>query len=122
MYLVYQNQGPITLQVISLDRFNNLPLMKKITLVSRTVRVKKFKPDTHMDSGLMYCVYRYQGQGPITLGVTSVDMFYNLPIMKFFRYIFLRNYVSCKAETWYTYRQCTDASFILESGLRAYAS
>ena len=41
--------------------------------------VKKLKPDTHMDSGLMYCVYWNQGQGPITFGVKSCGRFYNLP-------------------------------------------
>ena len=37
------------------------------------------KLDTHIDNGLMYRVYRNQGQGPITLGFTSFDRFNNLP-------------------------------------------
>ena len=36
------------------------------------------KLGSHMDSGLMYCVYWNQGQGPITFGVQSHDRFYNL--------------------------------------------
>ena len=37
VYRVYQNQdqGPITLRVIHLDRFYNLPLMKKILHLSQ---------------------------------------------------------------------------------------
>ena len=30
-----------------------------------------------MDSGLMYLVFRIQGQGPITRGIKSLDRFYN---------------------------------------------
>ena len=36
------------------------------------------------------------GQGPITLGVMSLDMFSNLAILENFRNIFLRNYESQK--------------------------
>ena len=39
------------------------------------------KLDTYMDNGLMYYVYQNQGQKLITLGVTSLDRFYNLPLM-----------------------------------------
>ena len=57
-----------------------LPLMKNfVTLFSRTVRVTKLKPGTHMDSGPMYCVYQNQGQELTTLRVKSLDRFYNLP-------------------------------------------
>ena len=83
MYRVYQNQGqgPITLGVTSLDRFYNLPFIKKnfVTDFSRTMKVVKLKLGTHMDNGLMYCVYQNQEQGPITLRITSFDRFYNLP-------------------------------------------
>ena len=37
------------------------------------------KLDTHIDNRLMYRVYQNQGQGSITLGVTSFDRFNNLP-------------------------------------------
>ena len=47
-----------------------------ITLFSRTVRLTKLKPGTHMGSGLMYCVYQKQGQGSITQGIKSHDRFY----------------------------------------------
>ena len=91
---VYRNQGQelITLGVTSLDRFYNLPLMKFFfTLFSRTVRVTNLKPSIHMDNGLMYYVYRNQGQGPMT-GVKSHDRFQILSAVKSFHYRFLTNY------------------------------
>ena len=48
-------------------------------LFSRTVKVTKLKPGTHMDRELMYCVNQNQGQGHINLGLKSFDRFYNLP-------------------------------------------
>ena len=86
------------------------------------MKAVKLKLGTHMDNGLMYLVYRNQGQGPITLVVTSLDMFYNLLLMKNFRYRFLRNYESCKVETSYTHGQWADVSCVPESGPRAYNS
>ena len=83
-----------------------------VTLFSGTVTFTKLKIGTHIPTGLMYCVYLNQGQGPITLGVTSLDRFYFLPLMKIFCYTFLRNYESCKIETWYTHGQWTDVSCI----------
>ena len=82
----------------------------------------KLKLGTHIPSGLVYCVYWNQGQGPITLGVTSLDRFYNLPLMKNFSYRFLRNYESCKVETWYKLGQWADVSCLPESGARAHNS
>ena len=49
---------------------------------SGTMKAVKLKRSTHMDSGLMYCVYRNQSQRPITFGVKSHDKFYNLPFVK----------------------------------------
>ena len=81
------------------------------------------KLGTNVNNGMiMYCVYRKQGQGPITLGVTSFDRFYNLPLLKNFRYRFRRNYESCKLKTWYTHGQWAAVSYIPESGLRPYNS
>ena len=62
------------------------------------MKAVKLKLGTHIDNGLMYDVYRNQGQGPITLGVTFLDRFYIIPLMKNFRYRFLRIYESCKFE------------------------
>ena len=55
-----------------------------ITDFSGAMKALKLKLGTHMDSGLVYCVYQNQGQGPITLGVTSLDRFYKFPLMHFF--------------------------------------
>ena len=41
----------------------------------------KLKLGTHMDNGLMYVYTRIRAKGLlITLGVTSLDRFYNLPL------------------------------------------
>ena len=44
----------------------------------------KLEHGAHMDSGLLYHIYQNLGQGPITLGATSLDRLYNLPLMKKF--------------------------------------
>ena len=44
------------------------------------MKAVKLKLGIHMDSGLMYHVYQNQGQGLITLRVTSLDMFCNFAI------------------------------------------
>ena len=84
------------------------------------MKAVKLKLGTHMDNGLMYKVYHNQGQGPITLGVTSLDRFYNLPLMKSFHHAFLKNYKGYKVETWYTNDQWVDVLCIPEFGLRAH--
>ena len=74
-----------------------------------------------MDSGLIvYCVFQNQGQGPINLGVTFLDRFYNLPLMENFCYTFLKNYKDYKAETLYTHAQGVDVFCITKSGPRAH--
>ena len=75
-----------------------------------------------MDNGRMYRLYQNQGQGPITLRVTSLDMVYNLPSMKHFRQPFLKNCKGFKIETWYTHGQRVDVLYIPESGPRAHNS
>ena len=74
MYRVYQNQGQelISLGVTSLDMFYNLPWMKYFrSTFLKNCKGYKVETCTHMDSGLMYCVYRNQGQGPITFEFKS---------------------------------------------------
>ena len=82
----------------------------------------KLKLGIHMESGLLYRVYQNRGQGPITLGVISLDRLYNLPLMKIFCCTFLQNCKGNKVETWYTYRQWVDILYIPESGPRAHNS
>ena len=60
----------------------------------------KLKLNTHMDIGLMYGVYQNQGQGPITLRVTFLDVFAIKE--KKFHHTFLKNCKCYKVETWYT--------------------
>ena len=81
MYCIYQNQGPgpITFGLKSCDKFYNMTNEKfigftiyhqwKIFIIdfSGTTKVVKLKLGTHMDSGLMCCVYKNQGQGSLTL-------------------------------------------------------
>ena len=81
----------------------------------RNYEIVKLKLGTHMDNGLMYPVYQNQPQELITLGVTSLDRFYNLPLMKSFRHIFLKNCKGYKVETWYTGGQLVDVLCIQES-------
>ena len=83
MYRAYQNQGQelINLGITTFDtcRLYNTPFMKlDVTDFSGTVKAVKLKLGTHMDNGLMYRVYQKQDQELITLGVTSLDRFYNL--------------------------------------------
>ena len=47
-----------------------------ITDFSKIMKAIKLNLGAHMDSGLMYYVYRNQGQWPITHGVKSLDRFY----------------------------------------------
>ena len=82
------------------------------------MRGVKLKPGIHMDNRLMYSVYQNQGQGPITLGVISLDRFYNLPLMKNFRHSFLKNCQGYKVETWCTHGHWVDVLCIMESGPR----
>ena len=69
------------------------------------MKAEQLKLGTHMENGLMYCVYKNQGQGLITLGVTSLDRFYSLPLMKIFCHTFLKNYKVYKVENWNTRAQ-----------------
>ena len=59
------------------------------------------KLGTHMDKWLMYSVYQNQHQGPITLRVTYLDRFYNLPFMNIFVTLFSKK--GYKVETKYTH-------------------
>ena len=68
------------------------------------MKALKLKLGTRMDSGLLYCVYQNQAQGPITLGVSSLDRFYKFPLTKNFCHFFLKNCKGNKVETWYTWR------------------
>ena len=53
-----------------------------VAIFSRNGRVTALKLGTQILSGSMYCEYQSQDKKPITLGVTFLDRFENLPIMK----------------------------------------
>ena len=90
-YCGNQGQEPITIGVKSRDRFYNLPSMKIFVIdFSGTIKAVKLKLSTHVDNGLMYPIYQNQGWGLITLGVTSLEIFYNLPLMRIFVALFSR--------------------------------
>ena len=72
----------------------------------------RLKLGTHMDSGLLHHMYQNQGPGPMTLGVTSLNRSYNLPLMKKICPTFLKNCTGNKVETWYTQVQWFDVSCI----------
>ena len=80
------------------------------------MKVVKLKLGTRMDNGLMYRVYQKQGQELITLGVKSLDRFYNLPSMKYFRHTFLKN---CKGYSWNVEHTWTVGWCIVYIGIRA---
>ena len=83
-----------------------------VTLFSRTVRATKLTPVAHMDSGLIYCVNQNQS---IPLGVKTI-----WHKIKKNHYRFLKNYESCKVETWYTHGQWAVVSYKPVSRPRAY--
>ena len=71
---------------------------------------------------LLYRVNQNQDQGPITLGVTSLDRFDKFKKMNNFCCTFLKNCKGNNVETWCTYGEWVDVSCIPESGLRAHNS
>ena len=75
-----------------------------------------------MDNRLMYLVYQTQDQWPITLEITYIDRFYNLPLMKKYFVIFLKNCKGDRVETWFTHEQWANVQCIPESGPRAHKS
>ena len=88
----YQGQGPIIFGVIgitSLDRFYKFLLMKNCCRIFlKNCKATMLKPGTYMENGLMYRIYRNQGQGPITHGVKYLDRF-NVSMLLFPAVIYL---------------------------------
>ena len=104
MYFVYQNQGqkPRILRVKSLNNFTICHKWRKfITDLSGAIKAVKLKLGTHMDSRLMYSEYENQSHGPITLWITSLDRFYEFPLMKNVCRTFLKTCKGDKIETWW---------------------
>ena len=68
----------------------------------------------------MYRIYLNQWQGPLNLGVTSFDSFYDLPLMKSFVTDFSETMKAVKLKLG-KHGQWADVSYIPESGPRAYS-
>ena len=87
-----------------------------VTLFSGTMRPRRLKLGTHLDSGQMYRVYRNQAAV-----VYSSYYFFSFLSLQFsnikkFCCTFLRNYEAYKVETWYTCGHWMDVSCIPQSG------
>ena len=95
--------------------FNFQTLEFFVTLFSQTVRLRRLKLCTLVDSGKMYRVYRNQAAM-----YSSLYFFIFLSLqfsnIKNLRHTFLRNCVAWKIDTWYTRGQWADISCIPESG------
>ena len=96
---------------IFLSNFQTLKFF--VTLFSRSVRRRRFKLGTHMDSGQMYRVYWNQAAA----AYSSLYFFRFLSLkfsnIKIFCHTFLRNCVAYKVETWYTHGQWVDVIRLL---------
>ena len=94
VYCVYQNQAAAAYSSLYffifffLSNFQTLKFF--VTLFSGTVRPRRLKLGTHMDSGQIYCVYRNHAAAlihPIIFSFLSLQ----LSNIKNFRHNFLRN-------------------------------
>ena len=94
MYRVYRNQAAAAYLsyyffiFLSLH-FSNIKFFG--TLFSRTVRSRKVKLGTHVDSGQMYRIYRNQTAVAYSSFISSFFLSFQLSNIKIFCHIFLRN-------------------------------
>ena len=101
MYCVYQNKAAAAyLSLFSFFFLANLQTLKFfVTLFSGTVRPRRLKLGTHVDSGQMYRVYRNQAAA----AYSSLYFFRFLSLqfsnIKIFCHTFLRNCEAYKVET-----------------------
>ena len=93
-----------------------------VTLFSGTVRPRRLKLGTHVDSGQMYRVYRNQAAAAYLYLYFFIFLSLKFSNIKIFRHTFLRNCEAQKVETWYTRGQWADVLCILESGWCSYSS
>ena len=76
---------------------------------------------TNVQWAVVVCIPE-SGPRAYKLLVTSLHRFDNLPLMKNFHHIFLKNCKGYKVETWYKHGQWVDVLCIPESGPRAHNS
>ena len=85
MYCVYWNQAAAAyLSLYSVFFLSNFQTLKFfVTLFSGTVRPRRLKLGTHVDSGQMYRVYRSQAAALIHLSISSFFFLSNFQTLKF---------------------------------------
>ena len=94
MYYVYWNQATAAYSFLYFFNFLSLQFstLKFFgTLFSGTVRPRRLKLDTHVDSGQMYRVYRNQAVAIYSSLYFFIFLSLQLSNIKNFRHIFLRN-------------------------------
>ena len=74
-----------------------------VTLFSRTVRPRRLKLGTHMDSGRMYRVTGIRLLLLIHPFISSFFFLSNFQELKIFRHTFLRNCEAWKVDSWFTH-------------------
>ena len=92
MYRVYRNQATAVYSSLYLFFFlsNFQTLEFFVTLFSGTVRPRRLKLGTHVDSGQMYCVYQIQAAAAYLSLYFFIFLLSNFQT-KIFRHTFLRN-------------------------------
>ena len=94
MYRVYRNQAAAAYSslyffiFLSLQ-FSNIKIF--VTLFSGTVKSRRLKLGTHMDSGQMYHVYRNQAAVAYSSLYFFIFLYLQFSNIKIFRHTFLRN-------------------------------
>ena len=117
LYGLYWNQlllliRPFISSFFFLSNFKTLTFF--VTLFSRTVRPRRLKLGTYVNSGQMYRVYRNQAAAYSSL-YFFIFFLSSFQTLKFSSHFF-RNCETLKDETWYIRGQWVDVSCIPESG------
>ena len=103
---------------VILSFFHSVTFKMKIfvTLFSGTVRLRRLKLGTHVDSGQMYHVYRNQAAPAYSSLYIFIFLSLQFSSIEIFRHTLLRNFEAYKVETWYIRGQWADVLCIPESG------
>ena len=116
MYRVYQNQAAVAYLslyffIFLLSSFQTLKFF--VTLFSGTVRPRRLKLGTHVDSGQVYRVYLNQASAAYSFLYFFRFLSLQFSNIKICCHTFLRNCEACKVETWYTLGQWVDVIRLL---------
>ena len=105
MYHIYQIQAAAAYSSLYFFIFRSLQFSNVkifVTLFSGTVRPRRLKLGTNVDSGLMYRLYRNQASAAYSSHYFINFLSLQLSNIKNFHHIFLRNCEVKKIETCYT--------------------